>query len=613
MHERHSPVDADDDTDRPDADLLAAYARRRDPDALAVLIDRHGPMVYATCRRVLGDPHEADDAFQAVFLVLIRKAGTVRGDQLAGWLHGVAVRTAKASRKLAARRQRLDQKYRAANTREAVEDPDLVEAADLREVLDRELGRLTPAARNALLLCDLEGRSRKQAAAELGWPEGTLATRLARAREVLARRLVRLGIVPSVAVALLLLAREAKAQVPPTVRDAALGLATGPAAKTVTTLATATTVGAGGAVFWAGAGVVTVGIVVCAVMATRPGGGPAAPVPKFPEKPPEEWQQGGGPGRGGNMPQILPAGDWEFIACEPGGRTVAVRVTDGRTTDLPLRLPEGAVLSREGKRATWVGVADGRVPGQLFAGDALDGPVRGTWINPVKKPPFPQVFDPDWVPGANKVVVAIDPTGLDQPPDVKGAVFTVTADGTDQLEPLGVFPERVSRPKMSVDGKRWACLHDAGKAGNVPLHNLVLHTAGDEAGVTVVKGKEVIDFCFCPLGMYLAYSVAGEGLTVVTVQDPRPTRPIPPAAMGLDDRLDYGHLFCRRDVQVLGFRPVFVRGTRIEGKGLKLNVAPGEVRGLDRVGFVHLMEGMRVSTFPLPPELRPVGWRPMGE
>jgi hypothetical protein len=439
------------------------------------------------------------------------------------------------------------------------------------------------------VLCDLEGRTRKQAAAELGWPEGTLATRLARAR-------------------------EAAAQVPPTVRDAALNLGTGAATKTVAALATATTAGAGGIVFWAGAGVVTVGIVVCAVMLTRPGGGgPVAPAPKFPEKPPEVWQQGGGPGRGGAPQMVVPAGNWENVCSEPGGRTVAVRASDGRVTDLPLRLPEGAVLSREGKRAAWVAAADGTVPGQLFVGDAVDGPVRGTWVNPVKKPPFPKVLDPDWVPGANKVVLALDPTGPGVPAGTPGVVLIVTADGTDDLQPLGAFPERVSRPKVSADGKRWACLHDAGKAGAVPLSDLVLHTAGDGESVTVVKGKEVIDYCFCPFGMYLAYSVAGEGLYITTVQNPQRTEPIPPAAMGLDDRLDFGHLYCRADAQVLGFRPVFVRGTRVEGKGLKLNVAPRPVTGLDRVGFVHLFEGMRISTYPLPPELRPVGWRAVAE
>jgi len=215
------------DPTTPDAELLAAYNRDNDQGAFAALVDRHGPLVYSVCRRVLSDPHDADDAFQAVFLVFLRRAGSLRGGQLAGWFYGVALRTAKAARKTTARRQRLDAKYRETDPRVADEPADPAEAADLRAVLDRELGRLSASARAAILLCDVEGRTRKEAAAELGCPEGTIATRLTRAREMLARRLARLGITLAVPVLIAFLATESRAAVPVRVKAAVLLLPSG--------------------------------------------------------------------------------------------------------------------------------------------------------------------------------------------------------------------------------------------------------------------------------------------------------------------------------------------------------------------------------------------------
>src|SRR5262245_10935253 len=174
------------DRDATDAEPLTAYAECRDETALAGLLHRHMPMVLGVCTLLLGHRHDAEDAFQATFLVLARKAAMVRPrSALAGWLHGVAVRAAHKVR-VANARQRSKEKEVATMPRPA---DDAAECPDSLAALHRELGRLPNDLRAAVVLCDLEGKTRTAAARQLGWPEGTVASRLARARRVLARRL----------------------------------------------------------------------------------------------------------------------------------------------------------------------------------------------------------------------------------------------------------------------------------------------------------------------------------------------------------------------------------------------------------------------------------------
>jgi RNA polymerase sigma factor (sigma-70 family) len=172
----------------PDADLWDRYVRERDEAAFAALVGRHGPMVLGVCRRILRNRHDAEDAFQATFLVLVRKAASLRSPRtIANWLHGVARRTALAARGSAPERQ----------AREAAVPPRVVTPDDpwddLRPVLDQEITRLAEKYRIAVVLCDLEGKTRKEAARQLGWAEGTVASRLARGRGILAERLARRG------------------------------------------------------------------------------------------------------------------------------------------------------------------------------------------------------------------------------------------------------------------------------------------------------------------------------------------------------------------------------------------------------------------------------------
>ena len=182
----------------PDADLLARFVTDRDGPAFSVLVRRHGPMVLAVCRRVLRHRQDAEDAFQATFLVLARRAETIKlRSPLGSWLYGVAYRTALSARRAAFVRREREARAAATKTGELIPDNGLT--AELREALDRELAALPDAYRAAVVVCDLEGLHRRDAAVQLGWTEGTLSSRLARARALLARRLARYGLtIPAV-------------------------------------------------------------------------------------------------------------------------------------------------------------------------------------------------------------------------------------------------------------------------------------------------------------------------------------------------------------------------------------------------------------------------------
>ena len=172
-----------------DADLLARFAADRDPAAFELLVWRHGKMVLAVCRRVLGDPHRADDAFQATFLILARKAGSVRGSA-AGYLHRVARRVAVRAAQRDAVRTRRETSLTVEPFARAASPADPL----LRTVLDEEIDRLPDRLRLPVVLCYLDGRSTEEAAGLLGVPRGTVLSRLSAARATLASRLTRRGV-----------------------------------------------------------------------------------------------------------------------------------------------------------------------------------------------------------------------------------------------------------------------------------------------------------------------------------------------------------------------------------------------------------------------------------
>jgi RNA polymerase sigma factor (sigma-70 family) len=224
------------EADSGDGELLTRYRNERDQDAFGSLVRRHGPMVLGVCRRVLRDYHAAADAFQATFLVLAKKADAVRPpDRLAPWLYGVAYRTALKARGRAFRRQQVEQHYAShaaikSNGNEPsashAVDADADGTAELLPLIDEHLNALPEKYRTALVLCGIQGLNKAVVAAKLGLPEGTVSSRLARAREMLRDRLLRRGIaVPAVTFTAIFTVDSLQAAVPPALATSASAVA----------------------------------------------------------------------------------------------------------------------------------------------------------------------------------------------------------------------------------------------------------------------------------------------------------------------------------------------------------------------------------------------------
>jgi RNA polymerase sigma factor (sigma-70 family) len=206
--------------------LLERFLARGDEAAFEAIVRRHGPMVLGVCRRVLSDPNDVEDAFQATFLVLVRKAGSIRDrDVLGTWLYGVARRVAVRAR-VDARRRRARQWSDA--TEPACEDRrgEGEDGAEFRAIIDEEISRLTERYRSPLVLCDLEGHTHEQAAVQLRCPVGTVKSRLARAREKLRSRLARRGLAPSAGLLAAALAPEPASAMTTELLGSTIGAAT---------------------------------------------------------------------------------------------------------------------------------------------------------------------------------------------------------------------------------------------------------------------------------------------------------------------------------------------------------------------------------------------------
>jgi RNA polymerase sigma factor (sigma-70 family) len=264
-----------------DAVLLARFVAGRDEAAFAELARRHGPLVYGVCRRVLADPHDAEDAFQATFLILSSRASAIRnGDSLSCWLHGVALRVAVRLRHK--QRRRIDR----APLPEDVPQPetDDVTWREVRRLLDEELAGLPERFRQPLILCYLEGKTRDEAAAALGWTLATFRGRLERARERLRRRLERRGVALSAALLATLAARQVDAAIPNL--TAASSNATALATEVMRTMLLGKVKAAGGwclAVLFLGVGV---GVGAYHAVPAAAGPRPEVKAPAPPPKPP---------------------------------------------------------------------------------------------------------------------------------------------------------------------------------------------------------------------------------------------------------------------------------------------------------------------------------------
>jgi RNA polymerase sigma factor (sigma-70 family) len=205
----------------PDAALLEAFTRKRDEDAFAALVRRHGPLVWRVCRRSVGRHDAAQDAFQATFLVLARKAASIRNPAaLVGWLHQTAFRIACVAK---ARERRGPMELRTELTATTVDPTHQAAWRELGCILEQEVARLPERLRLPILACYWQGLTNEEAARRLGWASGTLKARLARARALLHARLARRGVtLPVGALALLLAPNGSEAQLDSALAGAAL-------------------------------------------------------------------------------------------------------------------------------------------------------------------------------------------------------------------------------------------------------------------------------------------------------------------------------------------------------------------------------------------------------
>jgi RNA polymerase sigma factor (sigma-70 family) len=192
-----------------DGQLLERFVKEREETAFEVLVWRHGPMVLALGQRVLGNAHDAEDVLQATFLTLVRKAGSIgKSESLSSWLYKVAYRIALRSR------TRTAKTLADGRLVEDVPVPSQTEEADwseLRPLLDAAIERLPEKYRAAIVLCDLQGKSHREAAEQLGCAVGTVSTRLSRARQLLRKRLAHHGLSVSVAALGAVLAQQTAA------------------------------------------------------------------------------------------------------------------------------------------------------------------------------------------------------------------------------------------------------------------------------------------------------------------------------------------------------------------------------------------------------------------
>jgi RNA polymerase sigma-70 factor (ECF subfamily) len=193
-----------------DGQLLGRFVERREEAIFEAVVRRHGPVVWGVCCRVLRDHHDAEDAFQATFLVLARKAPSVMiGDKLGNWLYRVAYKTAMKAK--AGRTKRRMREIQVLHMPEPITVRDDLRDA-FAEILDRELSRLPEKYRTPIVLCELRGKSQRDAAAQLGWPIGTVSSRLSRAKSMLAKRLARRNLSASAGTLSVLLAQHAASE-----------------------------------------------------------------------------------------------------------------------------------------------------------------------------------------------------------------------------------------------------------------------------------------------------------------------------------------------------------------------------------------------------------------
>ncbi len=406
-----------------DAQLLERFLSRHDEAAFELLVWRHERMVLSVCRRVLHDDHEAEDAFQATFLVLVRKAGSIgRREAVASWLYRVAYRCALRARKARAKRSaEPGHDLTATEARPAASS----EETDLWLLLQDEVARLPEKYRAPFVLCYLEGKTYDEAAGQLTCPKGTLSTRLTKARELLRDRLVRRGVTLSAgALAVVLGEQAARAAVPATLIDstvrAALAYAAGKgaAAGVVPARVAFLTEGVIQAMGWTRFKMTATGFVLAAAMLAggvladqRPAAKQAA-APKVPTKP--------AAGTRAPSDQERLQGVWRIVSVTADGQ----KVEQAEIKDCRLRVEDDTVTLTVGREADvgtlsidptrkpkWIDVkvGDGRRGTGIYQ---LDGDTLKVCAVDGRSDPRPTSFEP----GPKRAVIVFQrvPTDKDE-------------------------------------------------------------------------------------------------------------------------------------------------------------------------------------------------------
>jgi len=428
--------------DLTDGQLLERFVAGRDESAeagFAALIERHGPMVLRVCRQILGDAHDAEDAFQATFLVLARRAGSVRKrESLASWLYGIAHRVARRSQADSSRRREHERRRAAMITMELSDDTDRHPSEDWPE-LHEEVDRLPEKYREAIVLCYLEGLTTEAAARRLACAQGTILSRLSRGRERLRQQLTRRGLAPAVGLLTAGLSADgAKAAVPAALAHSLVQAATQMAAGT-------TAAGGGPATVAA----LTEGVlrmmvrsrlrgIVGAVLAV---GALAAGMGMFAYR------------TVGARPQDTPAGKTAKATISASRKDDPSRTAKGTTGELVVR---AADLSRRGGEEPFIGIVaidpqtakwrtiytglaigpgpvspNGRYLVSAIVGRNLDPQESGIWVYDLtgQTPPrriFEKKGEPFWANDGRQVVIGV-PVGVGYR---KFETWRVNADGS---------------------------------------------------------------------------------------------------------------------------------------------------------------------------------------
>jgi RNA polymerase sigma factor (sigma-70 family) len=544
-----------------DGQLLECFLATKEQAAFTALVRRHGPMVLGVCRRVLGDRQDAEDAFQATFLVLARKAAAiVRRDLLGSWLYGVAYRTALKARAAAGRRRAVERQV------EHMPEPqERAEACglDLRPVLDAELDRLPEMYRVPVVLCELEGKSKREVARALGVPEGTVSSRLARARKLLRARLARRGLALSAgALALALSAQALAAAVPAAlVSSTSAAAAGGAGTAAVSARVAALAEGVLQTMFWTKLKFVAALLLLLAAavagVGVLPGPVPAASRASTPWAVPQQGDKG--PGR--KAPQWQEVASWTCdvpgaVAFSPDGKKLAaagrsaVLLWDPATGKELASLPAEALDTEHGLLALAFSP-----DGKRVAAGGSDGSVT-VWDLPTRKVTFAAghggaavrsvAFSPDGKAlasaGADKVARLWDLARRKERASLEGhagkviavafapdgkTVATGSLDNTVKLWEAATGKERASREGQTArigclafapDGKMLA---SGGADGALKLWDPV--TGKLRATLKAEKGR-VDAVAFAPDGRTLAATgceVNGQFTRVVGVVDPK--------------------------------------------------------------------------------------------